>query len=188
MVVTPETFRRTLSRLAGGVTVVAARRPDGTPSGLTATSVCSVSLEPPLVLVCLERETRTHDVVDTAGCYVVNLLHEGQEALARRFAGDSDDKFVGIGHEIGLVGAPVLDDSLGYLECEVVRTVPAGDHTIFVGRVRRADPGEREGLEPLVYYRADYHVLGELSPASPPRAEAQDEAPGDEPPEDEAPG
>lgn len=173
MAVSAETFRRTLSCLAGGVTVVTARRPDGTPSGLTATAVCSVSLDPPLVLVCLEGDTRTHGVVRTAGSYAVNLLRTGQEALARRFARDVDDKFEGVGHEPGVVGAPVLSDALGYLECVVVKTIPAGDHTIFVGEVQQAGVEPWGETEPLLYFRSEYRALSELTAAPPGAAEEE---------------
>lgn len=173
MAVSAETFRRTLSCLAGGVTVVTARRPDGTPSGLTATSVCSVSLEPPLILVCLERDTRTHGVVGAAGSYAVNLLRAGQEGLARHFARDVDDKFDEVPHESGVVGAPILGDALGFLECVVVKTLPAGDHTIYVGEVRQAGAESREEAEPLLYFRSEYRALSTL--AAGPRAGADRE-------------
>lgn len=159
--VTADRFRWTLGHLAKGVTVVTARRPDGTPSGLTATSVCSVSLNPPLVLVCIERDTRTHGVVGAAGSYAVNVLRDDQEELARLFSTDMDQKFLEVDWRPGRTGAPVLDRAVAHLECAVVKTVPAGDHTIYIGEVRRTEVREeaREPLRPLVYFRASYRSL-----------------------------
>jgi flavin reductase (DIM6/NTAB) family NADH-FMN oxidoreductase RutF len=160
--VTEGAFREALGRLAKGVTVVTARRPDGTPSGLTATSVCSVSLDPPLVLACIERDTRTHGVLAAAGAYAVNVLREDQVELARLFSTELDQKFLEVDWEPGSTGAPLLVRAVVQMECAVVKTVPAGDHTIYVGEVRTARH-DRDGDEPprpLLYYRAAYHSLG----------------------------
>lgn len=161
--VRPAEFRRTLGHLAKGVTIVTARRPDGTPSGLTATSVCSVSLGPPLILVCIERDTRTHGVVGAAGSYAVNVLREDQAELARIFSTETDQKFLEVDWRPGRTGAPVLDRAVAHLECAVVKTVPAGDHTIYIGEVRRAEvrqTSEGEPPRPLLYFRAAYRALG----------------------------
>lgn len=161
--VSAEQFRRSLSHLAKGVTVVTARRPDGTPSGLTATAVCSVSLDPPLILVCVERDTRTHGVVGAAGSYAVNLLREDQAELARLFSTDADQKFLEVDWRPGETGAPVLLTAVAHVECAVVKTVPAGDHTIFIGEVREAEVQETPAGEPapgpLLHYRAAYRTL-----------------------------
>lgn len=146
MTVSPERFRRVLGRLAAGVCVVTSRDEEGGRHGLTATSVCSVSLEPPLVLVVLERDANTHAIVERAGIFGVNFLERGQAAVAERFATAPDDKFEGIPAEEGPGGAPILRGALAWLECVVVRSVPAGDHTVFIGRVEAASvAGDRGG-------------------------------------------
>lgn len=148
-------FRRVMGHLSTGVTVVAARNPkSGSPCGLTATAVTSVSLEPPLVLVCIDKAATSHDPVLAAGTFSVNVLSQGQERIARRFAEwDSSEKFDGIAYREEVSGAPLLDDALAWLDCRVWATYEGGDHTIVVGEVLRADA--REG-EPLLYYRGGY--------------------------------
>lgn len=159
MSVTEERFREVLGHLAGGVSVVTTREPAGDPCGLTATAVCSVSLRPPLVLVSIERTTNTHRCLRAAGFYAVNLLGGGDAEIARRFATESDGKFGGVAYREGTTGAPLLEEGLGYCDCSVVRRVPAGDHTIFIGEVEEASLRDRSGRAPLVYHRGDYRVL-----------------------------
>lgn len=138
-----------------GVVVVATRVPGGEePCGLTANSVASVSLDPPLVLVCVDKESRSHDCIIAAGCFSLNILAEGQENISRRFASwEMDTKFDGIGYRFGESGAPILEDTLGWLDCRVWASYPGGDHTIFVGEVVGGDA--IDGV-PLVYYRGGY--------------------------------
>lgn len=163
MPVTEDRFRRVLSHLAGGVALVTARGPDGEPCGLTATAVCSVSLAPPLVLVSVDRDANTHPGIEAAGAYAVNLLGRGQEELAERFARTDPEKFRGLEVEERATGSPVLKDALAHLDCTVVREVPAGDHTLFIGRVEAA--GVRAGGgEPLVRHLGRYGTLA--GPAS----------------------
>jgi len=144
-----------MGHFASGVTVVTTLRPDGEPCGLTANAVCSVSVDPVMVLVCVERGADTHDCISTAGRFAVNILgEEGGESLSRRFATwGVDDKFRGVAWRGAASGAPVLEDSLAWLDCRVAHAMPAGDHTIFLGEVVAADA--REGT-PLVYYRGGY--------------------------------
>jgi flavin reductase (DIM6/NTAB) family NADH-FMN oxidoreductase RutF len=148
-------FRRVLGHYATGVTVVTSRQGDGRPCGLTVNSLCSVSLEPTLVLVCIERGAESHDCIRERGYYAVNVLDERRgETLSRRFATwGVADKFQGIAYHTETTGAPVLDDALAWMDCRVHDAVPGGDHTIFVGEVIAADA--REGT-PLVYYRGGY--------------------------------
>lgn len=159
MAISPDRFREVLGRLAGGVVIVTARRPDGTPSGMTATAVCSASLVPPLVLACLDVGTHTHDAVEASGAFAVHLLAEGEADLARRFGGDGGDKFRGLGVSTAATGSPLLASGLGFCDCSVVGTLPAGDHTIFVGRVEAAESRGPEARGPLVYFRGVYHPL-----------------------------
>ncbi len=149
-------FRRLMGNLATGVAVVAARHPDtGEPFGLTANSFTSVSLEPPLVLVCVQQHLRSHDCIRRAEHFSVNLLAEHQEETSRRFARwDGDEKFAGVAHGTGPSGAPVLDDALAWLDCRLWASYPGGDHTIYVGEVLAGHA--REG-NPLLYFRGAYN-------------------------------
>ena len=148
-------FRRVMGHFASGVTVVTTRLPDGKPCGLTANAVCSVSIDPVLLLVCVERGADSHDCIRDAGFFAVNVLpDEGGESLSRRFATwEVDDKFRGVAYREERTGAPVLEDALAWIDCRVAEALPGGDHTIFLGAVQAADA--REGT-PLVYYRGGY--------------------------------
>lgn len=163
MAVNPEGFRAVLSHLAAGVVVVTTRDPDGEPHGMTATSVCSVSLEPPLVMACLSRDAATHAAVAQSGIFALNLLPETEERLARHFATQSRDKFAELSPGSSETGSPVLEGALAYCDCSVVRSVPAGDHTIFIGRViaadARADRARDHSVGPLLYYRGRYGAI-----------------------------
>lgn len=159
MSVDEERFRHVLGHLAGGVCVVTSRAPDGSPRGLTATSVCSVSLEPPLILVCVGNHTNTYQGIESSGSYAVNLLSAGQEELAVHFARSDVDKFEGVGYGTGTTGSPVLEGTLGYCDCRVVGSSDAGDHTIFVGRVEEAEVFTGDEGSPLVYHLGRYRGL-----------------------------
>jgi flavin reductase (DIM6/NTAB) family NADH-FMN oxidoreductase RutF len=148
-------FRRVMGHFATGVAVVTTRTARSRPCGLTVNSFTSVSLQPMLVLICIERDSDSHDCITDAGVFAVNVLGEDDgETLARRFATwGLEDKFSGVAFHDEVTGAPVLDGSLAWLDCRVVDALPGGDHTIFVGEVLSADV--REGT-PLVYYRGGY--------------------------------
>ena len=147
-------FRRILGHWATGVAVATATAPDGRPCGLTANAFCSVSLEPPLILVCVEHDADSHDCIRAAGTFAINILNDQNERLARHFAGDNhDEKFAGVAWRVGAAGAPILDDALAWVECRLHAEHPGGDHTIFVGAVTGGDAGDGA---PLVYYRGGY--------------------------------
>ena len=151
----PSEFRRVMGHFATGVTVVTARTPDGALCGLTVNAFASVSLEPTLVLICIEKEADSHDCLLAAGAFAVNVLDERRgESLSRRFATFGlRDKFLGVAFRQEWSGAPVLEDALAWLDCRVAELIPGGDHTVVLGEVIRADA--REGT-PLVYYRGGY--------------------------------
>jgi 4-nitrophenol 2-monooxygenase / 4-nitrocatechol 4-monooxygenase, reductase component len=153
-------FRRVMGHFATGVTVVTTLRDDGTPCGLTASAVCSVSLTPTQLLVCVEKESDTHACIRERGFFAVNVLADGKgETLARRFATDPvEEKFRGVAFRVEHSGAPVLDEALAWLDCRVTEACTGGDHTIFMGEVLGADAGE--GV-PLLYYRGGYGRLAQ---------------------------
>lgn len=146
------TFRHVVGHLASGVTVVTTQAA-GRRHGMTASSVTSLSTDPPMMLACLNNAAPTADAVATAGAYVVNVLGEGQGELARQFATASSDKFRDVGLRAGVLGLPVLDDALAHIECEVVERVVGGTHTIFLGRVASATA---HAGQPLTYFRGGF--------------------------------
>lgn len=151
-----DTFRSVLGRFASGVTVITVSGSSGD-CGMTVSSFCSLSLSPPLVLLCIDHEARMHEVLRSASHFAVNVLEASQEVIARRFSDPDVDRFDGVGFQPGRSGAPVLNDVLAWMECRVADVFPGGDHTIFTGLVELAD--SRAG-EPLVYYRGGYTQLG----------------------------
>lgn len=151
--VAPPEFRRLLGHFATGVTVVTLRRPDGRPAGMTASSLASVSLEPPLVSVGVGCDAEIHPLIRVAERWTVNILAHDQETLSRRFAETDIERFDGIGHAITPAGHVVLDGVLAHLECEPFASHSAGDHTLFLGRV--VGGATRPG-RPLLYYRGGY--------------------------------
>ncbi len=151
-----DTFRAVLGRFASGVTVVTTRDGAERDHGLTVSAFSSLSLDPPLVLVCIDQCSSLHPVLGEAAHFAVNILASGQEALSRRFSGIVGNRFDGIGYTRGLTGVALLDDALAYVECRVARRHDEGDHTIFIGEVEAAET--RSG-HPLLYYRGGYATL-----------------------------
>ncbi len=158
MQVTPPVFKEVMGRLAGGVTVVTALGVGHEPHGFTATAVCSVSLDPPLVLVCIEGKAHTPGAIRASGRYALNFLHSGDASASDRFAGSGEHKFVGVEWRAAPDGSPLLPDVLAWLECDVERYVDAGDHTIFIGRVSAASV-ERPDATPLIHFGGRYHTV-----------------------------
>ncbi len=156
MVFDPAAFRSVLGRFASGVTVVTARDAAGTDHGMTVSSFCSLSLDPPLVLLCVEHSTEMHGVLHEASAFAVNVLSGDQEALARRFAEVMPDRFDGVGFSRGVTGTALLADVLATIECEQRQRYPGGDHTIFTGEVVASSSSAGR---PLLYYRGGYAQL-----------------------------
>jgi flavin reductase (DIM6/NTAB) family NADH-FMN oxidoreductase RutF len=155
--------RHALGRFATGVAVVTTRTPDGKLEGLTANSFSSVSLDPPLVLWCLNRDAASAPGFAAAGRFAINVLGAHQHALSRHFATPIEDKFAGLAHTSGLGGCPLLDASLAHFECRTENAVDAGDHVIFIGRILRVT--HRDG-EPLIFSAGRYCVPALLADAA----------------------
>ncbi len=135
---------------------------EGRPTGLTASAVSSVSLDPPLVLVCVSLNAHCYSAFQPGGKFAVNVLASDQEAVARRFASSSltgAQKFEGVGYRHGALGLPIVKDALAEFECTVVHAYAGGDHTIFVGQVEAVDARGDIGREPLLYYRGHFDRL-----------------------------
>jgi len=149
-------FRRVMGHFATGVTVLTTALGEDL-HGMTANAVCSVSLDPLLVLVCVNKQARTHAVLSESGVFAVNVLAEEQEHLSRLFADDAVDaahSLTGLSYRRGVTGAPILADCLAYVECRVVAAYPGGDHTIFMGAVE--DAGVLREGRPLIFFRGAY--------------------------------
>jgi flavin reductase (DIM6/NTAB) family NADH-FMN oxidoreductase RutF len=161
-------FREAIAHFATGVTVVTTTF-EGRPAGMTASAVCSLSLDPILLLVCIDNRLPTHHAIDASRRFAVNVLGERDEAVAQRFARPAEDKFAGVALIEGS-DPPVLARAIASFVCEVQERVPGGDHSIFVGRVLScaATPGRR----PLLYYRSTFGSLRD------PQADLLDEAAG----------
>jgi 3-hydroxy-9,10-secoandrosta-1,3,5(10)-triene-9,17-dione monooxygenase reductase component len=149
-------LRRVMARWATGVAVVTSRAENG-PRGATTNALTSLSLDPPLVLVCLDRRSNTLEGVRTSGRFCVNVLATDQEDLARRFATkqSGEEKLAGVPHE-PVEGVPVLSGVVAWLVCELERELDGGDHTILIGRP--FETGVDPDTEPLVFYGGRYHA------------------------------
>jgi flavin reductase (DIM6/NTAB) family NADH-FMN oxidoreductase RutF len=156
MSVDQHAFRAVLGRFSSGVTVVTTIDASGEDRGMTVSAFCSVSLDPPLILICVDHAASIHDTMSRATDFTVNILSEGQEALARRFAGPDPDRFDGTGFSRGANGVAILDDVLGYVQCRVTNRHSTGDHDVIIGEVEEAMADEGR---PLLYYRGGYAQL-----------------------------
>jgi len=152
-------FREAMKRFASGVTIVTTIDADGEWKGFTASAFCSLSLEPPLVLVCQARTSSSHDAFMECDRFLVNILDRRHEELALRFAGSGGDKFTGAGFEPSRVNdLPALPDALATLGCEVRDRHDGGDHVIFVGSVYSCRV--RSGA-PMLHFDSRFHSLAE---------------------------
>ena len=150
-------FKAALASWATGVTVVATEL-DGRRFGLTASSFTSVSLEPPLVLVCIDRRAESCEALLRSGRFAVSILAAGQDAPAMQMARPGEQKFDGLPFRAGeALGQPLLDGALARLECRTFRTDDAGDHVLLLGEVVAASAAEGE---PLLYFRRRFRALG----------------------------
>ena len=153
MAVTQEQFRAALGSFASGVTVATTKDARGKLLGITVSAFCSVSLSPPMVLICIEKTAGSHYAFEESNVFVVNVLREGKADLSELFASQKDNKFEGVQFAPGIDGVPVLDNSLATLECRVKFSYHGGDHSIFIGEVEdvKVDNGQ-----PLIYFRSRY--------------------------------
>lgn len=149
-------FRQLLGRFATGVSIVTARGPNGRPVGMTASSLASVSLDPPLLLVAVDRQNDMHDALRAAPHFAVNILAADQEALSRRFAATDPNRFDRVGYRESRHGVPLLNDVVAHIECAMHAAVPGGDHTVFFGLVTGGEVTEKR---PLIYYQSGYASL-----------------------------
>ncbi len=167
MAASSDAFKAALGRFCSGVTVIALRDADGNDHAMTASAFSSLSLDPPLVLVCVKKGGAMHDAMSTASGFSVNLLDATQESVSNRFAGwweDGLSKWADLGlRRAPVSGGPWIDGALAWLDCTPHGALDGGDHTIFVGLVEGAEVSDtpRESLSPLLYFAGRYAKLGD---------------------------
>jgi flavin reductase (DIM6/NTAB) family NADH-FMN oxidoreductase RutF len=152
----PQELRRILGHFATGVTVITTRDKDGAPSGLTANAFTSLSLNPPLVVVCVDKTAQCYGCFDQSKVFAVNVLSEDQEEVSRRFATKNSAKFAGLEWREGSNGAALIEGAIGHIECKIVQSHDGGDHTIMVGEVVSATAS---GDRPLLFFKGKYQRL-----------------------------
>lgn len=155
----PSELRSFASHFATGVAVVTTRAAGGAAFGLTMNAVTSLSLNPPLLLICLNNGSSTLKALNESNCFCLHYLASHQQSLSSLFSTKVGNKFAELEYSIGTLGCPILADVVAASECEVVSKYPGGDHTIVVGTVRSIVVN---GGEPLVYHRGQYFDLSEL--------------------------
>lgn len=172
MPVDPEMLRAVMRHWPTGVAILTSRH-GAQAHGMTVNSFTSISLEPPLVLACVERAVRTHALIEQSCIFAISFLRDGQSWISDRFAGrdtEHEDRFEGLRTYTAVTGAPILAENLGHLDCVVTAAHPAGDHTIFVAEVVSAAAGsawaktgadghDHTGIGPLLYFDRGYHRL-----------------------------
>jgi flavin reductase (DIM6/NTAB) family NADH-FMN oxidoreductase RutF len=149
-------FRQAVGSFTTGVTVVTTCDDVGTRYGLTANSFASVSLEPPLVLFCVDQRAPSLEGFHRSQHFAINVLASDQEEIARRFAQPAEDKFAGLAWRVGIFGAPLLDRCLAHIECSFEHLHPSGDHEIIIGRVHRV---RFYAGEPLTFHRSRFGTV-----------------------------
>ncbi|MED4207523.1 flavin reductase family protein [Neobacillus mesonae] len=157
--VSSEEFRNVIGHFASGVSIITVRESEVN-YGITASAVSSVSLEPPMLLICANKSTGTCHAISKAGSFTVNILAENQIDLALQFARANTDKFQDINMSYGELGNPVLNDTLTQIECRVVEEVIGGTHSVFLAEVQTAKAAEKD---PLVYFRGKFGQFNQTS-------------------------
>ena len=156
MVIDSQELRRVMGHFATGVAVITTKDKHGVPNGLTANSFLSLSLDPPLVLISVDKSAQCYACFECENGFTVNFLGEDQEELSRRFATKGIDKFAGLQWHEGINGAAILDSVLGYVECKIRQCLDGGDHTIVVGEILDA---HASGERPLLFFKGKYQRL-----------------------------
>ncbi|NKX89058.1 3-hydroxy-9,10-secoandrosta-1,3,5(10)-triene-9,17-dione monooxygenase reductase subunit [Nocardia coubleae] len=150
-------FRNVLGQFCTGITVITALDPDGAPIGFACQSFAALSLDPPLVLFCPTKGSRSWAAIEAAGKFCVNVLAEEQQPTCARFGSREPDKFAGVPWHTSDLGVPVLDGSLATIECTVDSVVDGGDHYIVIGCVQALTESESTtNGRPLLFYRGQY--------------------------------
>jgi flavin reductase (DIM6/NTAB) family NADH-FMN oxidoreductase RutF len=158
MAIDAQELRRVMGHFPTGVTVITTRDNDGAPNGLTANAFMSLSLDPPLILISVDKRATCYACFALENGFTVNFLSEDQEEISRRFATKGIDKFAGLKWREGSNGAAILAGVLGYVECKIVQCYEGGDHTIVVGEILNVGAN---GERPLLFFKGKYLRLPE---------------------------
>lgn len=156
MAIEAQELRRVLGHFATGVTVITTKDKEGAPNGLTANAFMSLSLNPPLVLISVDKGATCYSCFELQNGFTVNFLSEAQEEISRRFATKGADKFAGLNWRAGTNGAAIIEGSLGYVECKITQCHDGGDHTIVVGEIVNVSA---DGDRPLLFFKGKYQRL-----------------------------
>lgn len=151
-------LRQVMGHFATGVTVITTVSAEGELHGLTANAFTSVSLDPPLLLISIDKKAESYPHFEASKIFTVNILAENQEALSRKFAVSGGKKFEGVAYRLGANGAPILDGALSYIECVLHTAYDGGDHTLYLGAIQQAEITEGK---PLLFFRGGYRSLGD---------------------------
>ncbi len=159
--VSPDDFKHVMRRWASTVNVITTRT-DELIYGLTATAFSSLSAEPPLIFVCVNKKTRTHGFIEQSKIFCVNFLAEDMSHISNRFAGrvPDEERFKDLPYRAEATGSPVLSDAVAFLDCSLHETLSVGDHTLFVGLVQ-ASGVQKPAATPLLYVNGKYRVVGD---------------------------
>ncbi|XDZ64632.1 flavin reductase family protein [Alphaproteobacteria bacterium LSUCC0684] len=150
-------LRKAFGSFMTGVTVVTARNGSNQPLGFTANSFSSVSLEPPLLLICIDKSSENLSAFSDAGHFAVNILAHDQQEISTRFARNVEDRFAGIDWSLSDEGTPILGGTAAFFSCRMHKTVDAGDHVIMIGEVVSCASTDKPGLG---YHKGRYFTLG----------------------------
>lgn len=151
-------LRQVMGHFATGVTIITTFNKEGQMHGLTANAFTSVSLEPPLLLISVDKKAESWPAFEESKVFTVNILADEQEALSRKFAVSGGNKFEGVAYRQGANGAAILEGTLAHIECTLYAAYEGGDHSIYLGEIQEAEV--REG-KPLVFYRGGYRAIGD---------------------------
>lgn len=162
MPIEPQELRRVMGHFATGVTIITTTDKEGAPNGLTANAFMSLSLNPPLVLISVDKGATCYTCFEVQNGFTVNFLGEDQEEISRRFATKGADKFAGLKWRAGSNGAAIIDGALGYIECKIAQCYDGGDHTIVVGEIIDASAS---GERPLLFFKGKYQRLPASEPS-----------------------
>ncbi|SDP95279.1 flavin reductase ActVB [Actinopolyspora xinjiangensis] len=169
-------FKEAMASLAASVTLATSLDEDGEPVGFAASTVISVSMDPPLLLVCQDKSARTHPIFSTCSEFAINLLNEEQRDLAVHFSTPGAKRFAETGFIAGRGGVPVHPDALARVHCGRERTIDAGDHTILLGRVREVDTCDGR---PLIYQERGFHRIERVPKVTSDRTKSLRRQPGE---------
>lgn len=156
MAIDQRELRNVMGNFATGVTIITTKNVAGKPFGLTANAFSSLSLDPPLLLICVDKKVDCYACFDESQVFGVNFLSEDQDQLSTRFATKGIEKFEGVSYQLGELGVALLDGAAVHIECKVASAYEGGDHTIYVGEVQNA---KVLGDRPLLFFRGKYYKL-----------------------------